>query len=244
MRRLARRAPDGEAVVLGGDLDPAGAQVLDRMVGAAVAEGQLEGLQADRPAEQLVAEADADDGPLADQLAHGVDDVVERRGVAGPVGEEDEVRIAREHLVGRGRARKQRQPAIPLAELPNDRELDPGVDADHVGAVAVAARPAPPGSPCAPGRRPPSAARPRLAPGPRPRSARPGRSRRASPRGRGCGAPAPACRPRRSPGPRSRAASRASRPRRRRRPRRSCASRMITPRAWTRSDSIAAAATP
>ena len=36
---------------------------------AAVAERQLEGLEADRAAEQLVAEADAEDRPLADQLA-------------------------------------------------------------------------------------------------------------------------------------------------------------------------------
>ena len=55
----AVRRPHREAVVLRGDLDPAGAQVLDRVVGAAVAEGQLVGLQADRAAQQLVAEADA-----------------------------------------------------------------------------------------------------------------------------------------------------------------------------------------
>ena len=36
------------------------AQVLDRVVGAAVAERQLEGLQADGAGEQLVAEADAE----------------------------------------------------------------------------------------------------------------------------------------------------------------------------------------
>ena len=51
---------DREAVVLRGDRDPAGAQVLDRVVGAAVAERELERLQADRAAEQLVAEADAE----------------------------------------------------------------------------------------------------------------------------------------------------------------------------------------
>ena len=69
------------------------------MVGAAVAERQLEGLEPDRPAEQLVAEADAEHGPLADQLADGVDDVVEGRRVARAVGEEDQVRIALEHLL-------------------------------------------------------------------------------------------------------------------------------------------------
>src|ERR1044072_7605333 len=67
--RLAARPLDGEAVVLRGDLDAAAGQLLDRMVGAAVAEGQLEGLQADGAAEQLVAEADAEERLVADQLA-------------------------------------------------------------------------------------------------------------------------------------------------------------------------------
>ena len=70
------------------------------MVGAAVAEGELVGLEADRAAEQLVAEADAEDGLLADQLADGVDDVVEGGGVAGAVGEEDDVGVLGEDLLG------------------------------------------------------------------------------------------------------------------------------------------------
>ena len=57
-RPRAVRAEDREAVVLAGDLGPAGGQVLDRVVGAVVAEGQLVGLQAHRPAQQLMAEAD------------------------------------------------------------------------------------------------------------------------------------------------------------------------------------------
>ena len=98
-----------------------GLQVLDRVVGAAVAERQLEGLEADRAAEQLVAEADADDRPLADQLADGLDDVVERRRVAGAVGEEDEVGLAASSTSSRGRrAGQQGQPAIALAELADD----------------------------------------------------------------------------------------------------------------------------
>ena len=74
-RARAARAERREAVVLGGDLDAPGLQVLDGVVGAAVAEGQLEGLQADRAAEQLVAEADAPHGLAADELAHRLDDV-------------------------------------------------------------------------------------------------------------------------------------------------------------------------
>src|SRR3954469_2114254 len=42
-RLLAARPEDREAVVLAGDLHAPGLEVLDRMVGAAVAEGQLEG---------------------------------------------------------------------------------------------------------------------------------------------------------------------------------------------------------
>ena len=68
------------------------------MVGAVVAEGQLERLEADRAAQQLVAEADAPHGLLADELAHGVDDVAERRRVAGAVGEEDRVGVLGEQL--------------------------------------------------------------------------------------------------------------------------------------------------
>ena len=91
---------DGEAVVLRGDLDPSRREVLDRVVGAAVAEGQLVGLQPDGLAQQLVAEADAPHGPAADELAHRRDDVAERGGVARAVGQEDEVGVGGQQLVG------------------------------------------------------------------------------------------------------------------------------------------------
>ena len=55
-----RRAVDREAVVHRGDLDLAGGEVLHRMVGAVVALVHLHGLRADRDAEHLVAEADAE----------------------------------------------------------------------------------------------------------------------------------------------------------------------------------------
>src|SRR5699024_6606885 len=52
---------EGEAVVLGGDRDLASLQVLHRHVGAAVAELQLVGVQAEGTAKELVAEADAEE---------------------------------------------------------------------------------------------------------------------------------------------------------------------------------------
>src|SRR4051812_40364487 len=42
---LAARTEHREAVVLGGDVDAAGLEVLDRVVGPSVAEGELEGLE-------------------------------------------------------------------------------------------------------------------------------------------------------------------------------------------------------
>ena len=66
-RALAAGPEHGEAVVLARDLDPPGREVLDRVVGAAVAEAQLVGLEADGAAEQLVAEADAEDRHAADE---------------------------------------------------------------------------------------------------------------------------------------------------------------------------------
>ena len=56
-----RRRVDGEAVVLGGDLDLAGRLVADRVIGAAVAELELEGLGAEGLAEELMAQADPED---------------------------------------------------------------------------------------------------------------------------------------------------------------------------------------
>src|SRR3954451_22744172 len=58
---LARRPRDRKAMVLAGDRDPPGPQVLDRMVRAAVAERELERLQAGGARQQLVAEADPED---------------------------------------------------------------------------------------------------------------------------------------------------------------------------------------
>src|SRR4051794_15925157 len=55
---FAAGADDGEPVVLRRDLDVLRLQVLHRVVGPAVAERQLERLQADGAAEQLVPEAD------------------------------------------------------------------------------------------------------------------------------------------------------------------------------------------
>src|SRR5262249_12981823 len=59
----------GENVVLGRDLDAAGGAVEDGLVGAAMAELEFERLRSEGQAEQLMAETDAEDRFLADELA-------------------------------------------------------------------------------------------------------------------------------------------------------------------------------
>ena len=51
---------DREAVIVAGDLHLPGGQVLDRLVHPAVAEAELVGAQAERPAQDLAAQADAE----------------------------------------------------------------------------------------------------------------------------------------------------------------------------------------
>ena len=98
------------------------------MVGAVVPEAELVGLEADRAAEQLVTEADPVDGLATDDRPDRLDDVVERRRVARPVGEEDRVGVAVEQLLGARGAGMQRQLGAAAPEVADDRGLDAGID--------------------------------------------------------------------------------------------------------------------
>src|SRR5262249_20994327 len=69
--RGERREVDAEAVVLRRDLDAAGREILHRLVRAAMTELQLVRLAAEREREELVAEADPEDGLLPEELADG-----------------------------------------------------------------------------------------------------------------------------------------------------------------------------
>ncbi len=63
--RLAERvAVDRKTMVLGGDRNLAGAEILDRLIGAAMPELKLEGFPAQSMAEDLVTKADAEYGDL------------------------------------------------------------------------------------------------------------------------------------------------------------------------------------
>ncbi len=94
------RCVHGEPVVLGGDLDLAGAQVLDRLVDPAVAVFQLVGAESEGAAEDLVAEADAEVGDAGvEHLAQQRHGRVGGRRVARSIGEEHPVGAARDDLV-------------------------------------------------------------------------------------------------------------------------------------------------
>ena len=93
---------DGEIVVVGGDLDLAGVQLLDRMIAAVVSEFEFESLAAEGDAGQLVAQADAEDGLTSHEAADVVHGVGTGLGVAGAVGEENTVGLEGEDVFGGG----------------------------------------------------------------------------------------------------------------------------------------------
>ncbi len=126
----------GEVVVLAGDLDRPRVEAAHRVVAAVMAEGQLEDGGAQGAGQQLVAQADAEDGHLAEQLADGVRGVAHGGRVAGSVGQEHAVGLASQHLGGRGGGRHHLDGGD-LAQLGQDGPLDAEVVGHHpTGAVA------------------------------------------------------------------------------------------------------------
>src|SRR6266446_6215055 len=98
---------DDKAVVLTGDLDFASAQILYRMIGAAMAARHLEGPAAERQRQQLMAEADAKDrlagGQQVAQYRHGVK--AGRGRVARPVRQKNPVGTMAQNVFCRGSTR-------------------------------------------------------------------------------------------------------------------------------------------
>ena len=102
------------------------------MVGAAVAEPQLERLEPQGAAEQLVAQADPEHRP---RLEHGADlgDARRKRGgVARPVGEQDAVGRGGEHVLSPSVPGHDGDPRARLAQEADDRALDAVVEDDDV----------------------------------------------------------------------------------------------------------------
>src|SRR6266487_5478640 len=77
---------DGKAMILRRDFHATGREVLDRLIGAAMAEFQLERFAPERLPKNLVAEANAENrNSRFDQITDRAHGVAQRRRVAGPV---------------------------------------------------------------------------------------------------------------------------------------------------------------
>ena len=139
--RLLRQAVDvdDEPVVLGGDLDCARLQVFHRVVGAVMTELELGGPAAQGQAQDLMAQADAENRLLAEQLAHGVHRVADWLRVARAVGQEDSVRVPGQDFFRRGGGREDLELAAGFVERAQDGELDPEVENFRVIAFQNAA---------------------------------------------------------------------------------------------------------
>ena len=98
------RQVHGKAVILGGDLHPAGKLILHRLVGPPVPELELEGPTPQGQPQELVAQADAEHGLGAEALADVVHGIGDRGRVPGTVAEDDAVGRQRQDRGGRGGA--------------------------------------------------------------------------------------------------------------------------------------------
>jgi hypothetical protein len=91
--------------------------------------------------QQLVAEADAEGRHLrATSSRIALDRVIARLGIAGAVGEEDAVRLQRQHLGGGGGGRQHGEAAAALGQHAQDVALDAVVEGDDMkrGSVRLA----------------------------------------------------------------------------------------------------------
>jgi len=117
-------------VVLAGDLDATGCFVTNRVVAAVVPERQLERLAAERATQQLMAEADAEDRNLSQQLADGLHGVPDHRRIPRAIAEKHAIGASiRQHRRCTGRGRDHFHRAQP-AEMAQDGRLDPEVKGD------------------------------------------------------------------------------------------------------------------
>ena len=101
-----------------------------------VAEGQLERVTADGPAEDLVAEANAEDRHLSDEFADRVHRVVHHGRIAGPVRQEHPGGLHREDI-GRRRGCGHHGHPAERGEVIDDRELDAEVVGDDVAVTTA-----------------------------------------------------------------------------------------------------------
>lgn len=131
---IAREAGgvDGKTMVLAGDRDTAITQVFDGLIATPVAKFQLKGAAAVGVAEDLVAEANGEDGLFADELTDLLVDVLECRRISGAIGEKNTIRIPGEDLLRRGGGGDDIDAEARLAQGAQDVALDAEIVGDDV----------------------------------------------------------------------------------------------------------------
>src|SRR5436309_7817818 len=130
VRGIALRG-DAEAVVLHGDEHTARLHVLHRMVRAAMAEVELEGVVPEREPEQLMAEANAEERHGAEQVADRLDLAGEHGRIAGPIRDQHRARLRLEDRVGIPRTGNDERLEAGMREPLRDRALRAEVDDRH-----------------------------------------------------------------------------------------------------------------
>ena len=121
-----------EAMVLGGDFDLAGLEILDRLVAAAVAEFEFVGLAAIGQAEDLVAQADAEDRFFTQQFSDVFYHAFDAGRIAGAIGEKDAVWIHGQNFGGAGGGRDDLHPATPFGQQSGLVVLEAEIEGHHL----------------------------------------------------------------------------------------------------------------
>ena len=134
-----RAGLDLELMVLAGDVDEAAVKVLHRVVDPVVAEWQPRGGGPDRPAQDLMAQTDAEQGDAADGLLAELDRTFEHGGVARAVREHKPVGMRRLHLAPVRGVGQDHHLAAALSKRAQDVALDAVVDDGDRQALAVGA---------------------------------------------------------------------------------------------------------
>ncbi len=130
-KRAKGREDRAVVVVLRRNLDLAGEKVHHGLVAAVVAVGKLLNAGARSQGDHLVAQADAKDGELAENGAHGLGHGGHGVGVAGAVGEEDAVGLHGNDFLGRRVPGDNRDLDAHLGHAPHDAGLLAAVHGNH-----------------------------------------------------------------------------------------------------------------
>ena len=121
-------------MVLRGDVDYLSLQIFDRLVAAMVAELELEGPGAQSQRDDLMAQADPEDGNLAGKVLDGIDGLQSPLRVAWTVGEKEGLGPHSLDLGDACMSGKDMDIESPGREALQNVSLDPQVDHCHPGA--------------------------------------------------------------------------------------------------------------